>query len=157
MLPGVTRPCWLVCEDGREYLERFTRFLGARFTFEAAPDAQALLTRLTQPGAPPVAGVLLDLDFRRTPPARLVDEQGRAAPDRPEATSRRLAATQGLHILKLLRARGLRVPALLCADFDDPAQVAYLEGNLAPLAIAPSHEGLAQTAARMSALTAIWP
>jgi hypothetical protein len=38
---------------------------------------------------------------------------------------------------------------ILFADFEDADQAAYLETTLAPLSIAPSHEGLLETAARM--------
>ena len=36
-----TRPRFIVCEDGREYLDRFTRFLGDDFTFVPALDFEA--------------------------------------------------------------------------------------------------------------------
>lgn len=140
------RPRWLVCEDGTEYLERFRRFLDAHFEFVPARSAAALLAALSD-GAD---GVILDLDFRRSPPADLVDEVGGPlAAGFDEATRRRLAGEQGIHILRLLRARGLDVPVLLFADLDDPGQVAWLTATFAPLAIVPGREGLAQTAERL--------
>jgi hypothetical protein len=68
-------PRFVVCEDGREYLDRFTRFLGDEFVFVPALDFAA--ARAAAAGAD---GVLLDLDFRRTPPDRLVDEHGPVPP-----------------------------------------------------------------------------
>jgi hypothetical protein len=67
------RPRFVVCEDGGEYLDRFRRFLGESFDLVPAHDCSEASTAL--PGAD---GLLLDLDFRRTPPARLVDERGPA-------------------------------------------------------------------------------
>lgn len=141
-------PLWIVCEDGTEYLERYARFLGQRFRFGHAADGPALLAALADgQGAD---GVLLDLDFRRTPAELLVDEDGRTDPALPDERRRRLAAHQGILILRLLRSRGFRVPVLLCADLEDREQAAYLERTLAPLTLVPSHEGLLELAAKMS-------
>jgi hypothetical protein len=150
MLPGV-RPLWLICEDGTEYLERFARFLGDRFQFAHAQDGPALLLALQ---AGPAAGVILDLDFGRTPREHLIDEEGLAGAAHGEAERRRLSASQGILILRLLRAAGHQVPVLLFADLEDPGQADYLTQTLAPLVIVPGHEGLLATAARMEALSA---
>lgn len=144
------RPRFLVCEDGDEYLQRFARFLDAEFEFVAAGDAAALEAALC---AAPACGVILDLDFRRTPPELLVDESGAAHPALPDAERRRLAESQGILILRRLRARGHAHPALLYADLDDADQIAWLERTLAPLQIVPSHESLVTTAARLRALS----
>jgi hypothetical protein len=125
---------FIVCEDGAEYTERFQRFLGARFAFVRAghfADALAL--------APGARGLLLDLDFRRTSSALLVDERG-------ERTDASAAEVQGILILRALRARGVQLPALLFADLDDAARAARLEAELAPLRVVPSSAGLAQIA-----------
>lgn len=163
MLPGVIKPCWLVCEDGSEYLDRFTRFLAGDFDFVHATSAQALIDRITgqtpgQTSGPicgqgprPFAGVILDLDFRRTPREQLVDEDGRDGAALSDEQRRRLSESQGILILRLLRARGIALPVILYADLDDAGQAAYLEQAHAPLAIVPSHEGLRETAARMKA------
>lgn len=147
---GADRPLWVVCEDGTEYLERFGRFLGGEFRFVQAADAAALLGALAGGEA---AGVILDRDFRRAPRERLVDENGRTDAQLSEAGRRRLSADQGIFILRLLRARGIAVPALLCADIEDAGQAAYLERTLAPLQIVPSSEGLRTTAARLRQLS----
>jgi hypothetical protein len=125
---------FIVCEDGAEYTERFRRFLGAQFAFERAghfAEALALVSR--------GRGLLLDLDFRRTSPALLVDERGASAPSA-------LAEVQGILILRALRARGVGLPALLFADLDDRARVARLEAELSPLRVVPSSEGLPRIA-----------
>lgn len=125
---------FLVCEDGTEYTDRFTRFLGGQFRFRRAGHfAEALAL------APDAVAVLLDLDFRRTQPALLVDERGAPAP-------RSAAEVQGILILRALRARGVALPALLFADLDDPARAARLEAELSPLRVVPSSEGLPRIA-----------
>jgi len=124
----------VICEDGREYSERFRRFLGGEFEFvRAANFAEALQA------AAGARGLLLDLDFRRTDPSLLVDESGAPA-------SRAAAEVQGILILRALRSRGVLLPALLFADLDDPARAARLEGVLSPLLVVPSSEGLPRIA-----------
>jgi hypothetical protein len=154
MLPPVSarRSCFVVCEDGAEYIERFRRFLGEDFTFVPAHDLDATLAALAAGEAP--AGLLLDLDFRRTPPARLVDERGRASAGTPidEGTRRRLAASQGIFILRALRSRGVSLPAVLFADLADAEQAGFLERTLAPLAVASSSTGLREVAALLARL-----
>ena len=148
MLPSVTstRPRWLVCEDGTEYSDRLQRFLGGEFEFVRVADAAALLAATA--GAP-AAGVIMDLDFRRTPEELLVDENGASGgPLSPEERSR-LAESQGIFVLRALRHAGCRLPAILCADLDDPAQVAFLERTLGPLAVAPSSESITALARRL--------
>jgi hypothetical protein len=133
---------FLVCEDGSEYTGRFTRFLSSEFEFVRARSfAEAV------PLLPSCSGILLDLDFRRTDKALLVDETGA-----PAAAS--AAEIQGILILRALRARGSQLPALLFADFDDPRRAARLEAELAPLQVIASSESLpaiAQLLRRLSA------
>jgi hypothetical protein len=143
------RPRFVVCEDGSEYLDRFRRFLGAAFDLVPAHDfAEA---RAALDGAD---GLLFDLDFRRTPPARLVDERGPAPAALDAGTRARLAETQGILILRQLRAAGAALPAILFADLEDPAQARFLERTLAPLTVASSRLGLADIAALMRAAAA---
>ena len=146
MLPDLTaaRPRFVVCEDGTEYLERFQRFLGDGFTFSPASDFESALR-----AAAGADGLLLDLDFRRTPPERLVDERGAAPPELDAGSRRRLTETQGILILRQLRARGVQLPALLFADIDDVQQARCLERTLAPLTIAPYRLGIGEVAALM--------
>src|SRR4051794_39404915 len=134
LLPGAAGMTFIVCEDGAEYADRFQRFLGGRFAFvRAGHFAEALSL------ASGACGVLLDLDFRRTAPALLVDERG----GRADASA---AEVQGILILRALRAHGVQLPALLFADLDDAARAARLETELAPLRVVPSSGGLAQIA-----------
>ena len=141
------KPRFVVCEDGHEYLDRFQRFLGT--TFELLPAADyAAAAELVGGG---VAGILLDLDFRRTPPARLVDGDGPAPAGMDAGMRARLAETQGILILRRLRADGVRLPAILFADIDDLAWTRSLLQTLAPLSIVNSRVGLPEIAARMHA------
>jgi hypothetical protein len=148
MLPPVTprRPRFVVCEDGSEYIERFQRFLGDAFEFVPAGDFATALAASAD-----TDGLLLDLDFRRTPPERLVDEQGGAPDARDDGTRRRVAETQGIFILRQLRARGVRLPAILFADIEDAEQWRFLERTLAPMTIAPSSAGLREIAGLLRA------
>lgn len=138
-------PCFVVCEDGAEYIERFRRFLGASFRFVPAGDLDTALAAVA--GAD---GLLLDLDFRRTPAARLIDERGEAPAATDEGTRRRLVESQGIFILRALRARGVALPAVLFADLGDAGQAAFLERTLAPLVVAPSSTGLRELAALLA-------
>jgi len=125
---------FIVCEDGAEYTDRFRRFLGDRFSFvRAGHFAEALSL------SPRACGVLLDLDFRRTSSALMVDERG-------ERSDGSAAEVQGILILRALRTHGVRLPALLFADLDDAGRSARLEAELAPLRVVPSSAGLAQIA-----------
>jgi len=138
------KPRWIVCEDGDEYLSRFQRFLGHEFEFVSAADLHGVLGAL--PGA---AGLLLDLDFRRADPARLVDESGNPRAHLAAGERSRLAEVQGVLILRALRGRGVRLPALLCADIDQPGQARRLEEELGPLSVVPGSEGLPSIGERL--------
>ena len=141
-------PLVLIAEDGDEYTARFSRLLGASFRFLRAGSFAEAVEALAAPDGP-VQVLVLDLDFRRTPPALLVDERGEPV---PAAESARVAAVEGILLLRALRARGLRVPALLCADLDDPEQARHLCAELAPLEISPSTEGMPDIARRLRGL-----
>jgi hypothetical protein len=141
----MSRRTFVVCEDGSEYIDRFRKFLGESFDFVPAGDLKA--ARLAAAGA---GGLLFDLDFRRTPAGRLVDEQGQSSDALDAGTRQRLAETQGILILRGLRAGGVALPALLFADLDD-GQRAFLERTLAPLTIASSRLGIAEIAALLRA------
>lgn len=144
--PAARRPRFVVCEDGDEYLQRFRRFLGEAFDFLPARHfAEALGV------AAGADGLLLDLDFRRTPPENLVDERGPAPAPLDAGTRARLVETQGILILRRLRAAGMTTPAVLFADLDD-GQRAFLERALAPLTVADSRLGLAEIAALLRAV-----
>lgn len=147
--PKPANPIFVVCEDGREYIERFQRFLGEGFTFVPAGDFEAALVACV--GA---AGVLLDLDFRRTPPERLVDEAGRPLDGADEGTRRRLSDSQGIYVLRALRARGVTLPAILFADLADDQQARFLERTLSPLTVVASHVGLGEISALLARLAA---
>ena len=155
MLPAVTRrPTFVVCEDGAEYIERFRRFLGDAFMFVPAHDLGAAWAAVAPAadGREAPDGLLLDLDFRRTPPERLVDERGDASAAPDEGTRRRLTESQGIFILRALRARGVTLPAVLFADLADAEQAGYLERTLTPLVVAPSSTGLREIAALLGRL-----
>jgi hypothetical protein len=146
MFSTVSKLRFIVCEDGNEYLDRFRRFLGEEFDFAVAHDYGQVIDVID--GA---AGLLMDLDFRRTPAGRLIDERGALAGAPDDGTRRRLAETQGILILRQLRATGVALPAILFADLDDSERARFLERTLAPLTVAGSHLGLRDIAALMRA------
>ena len=150
--PAGGRLRFVVCEDGDEYLQRFRRFLGETFDFLSARDFAEALAAL-----PNAHGLLLDLDFRRTPAEDLVDERGPALSPLDAGTRARLAETQGILILRRLRAAGVAAPAVLFADLDDADQRAFLERTLAPLTVAGSRQGIAEIAALLRRLDASPP
>jgi hypothetical protein len=132
------RPLFVVCEDGTEYVDRFQRLLGLRFRFVRAGSFTEVSTALTRDAV----GLLMDLDFRRTPAGVLVDESGRGDATRTDSERRRVSAVQGVLILRALRRQGVKLPALLFADLDDADQTVYLEAELAPLRVVRSSVGL---------------
>ena len=143
----MSRPLVIVCEDGHEYLQRFSRFLGEELELVRVDDfASARAACARGPKA-----LLFDLDFSRLPPDKLIDETGQTAP-RSRDEARRLAQMQGILILRALRAEAVAAPALLFADLDDAGRVRFLEESLAPLSVVPSSEGMGAIAARIRRL-----
>jgi hypothetical protein len=144
-------PLFIVCEDGHEYTERFQRFLHRDFRFLRVPDGRQAEAAARTGEA---RGLLVDLDFRRSPAADLLGEQGPPnQPPSPEEKAR-WSATQGILVLQHLRTQGILLPALLFADLDDRDQAAFLERTLRPLSVVSSREGLAQLAARLREIAA---
>jgi len=143
-------PTLVVCEDGDEYTTRFARLLGQEIAFERA-GTYAEAARLLRGGA---LGILLDLDFRRTHSADLVDEKGVTHDALADSERRRLAEMQGILILRALRSAGILAPAILFADLDEPGRADYLARTLAPLTILPSSASLPAIAQHIRALTA---
>jgi hypothetical protein len=144
------RPRFLLCEDGSEYLERFERFLGARFEFVQSRSFSALISQLER--HQPIAGILLDLDFRRTDASRLVDSEGQPISHSSEQERARLVSNQGIAILASLRRVGCCIPVLLFADIEDQRQREYLEAKFAPLELIASHVGLNELHRRLEEL-----
>jgi hypothetical protein len=125
---GVKR--FLIIEDGHEYSNRFGRFLSSEFEFVRASCFNQAVESWRG-----CAGLLLDLDFRRTPPPLLVDAAGAPA-------AHGTADVQGILILSALRKRGCTLPALLFADFDDNDREVQLEKELSPLGVIESSTAL---------------
>jgi len=150
LLHGATmnndRTHWIVCEDGTEYTDRFSRFLPS-YRYTRTTSARELFDALERQDA---IGILLDLDFRRTAASDLIDEQGATATDRTDADSKRLTREQGVLILRQLRLRGYAIPVLLFADLDAPERVHFLETQFAPLHIVMSSVAIGDLALKMA-------
>jgi len=140
MHSGLGGPRFIVCEDGDEYVRRFTRFLSPRFAFSRANDYVTLCDLLES--HPAVTGLLFDLDFRRTPVERLVDELGGKALPATDEEQRHIAANQGIAMICALRHRGNQTPIILFADLESDKQLEFLTRTLSPLQVAPSSLGL---------------
>lgn len=145
-----TKACFLVCEDGNEYLERFERFLGTRYDFLQSRSLSELLDQLAALVHPPAA-VLLDLDFRRTALPLLVDGQGRPLAQTNHEERQRSIANQGIAILACLRQRHPRIPVMLFADLPE-AQQTFLSQRFAPLTIVPSHVSMRELQSELQAV-----
>jgi hypothetical protein len=143
-------PRILVIEDGHEYSERFQRFLGHEVHFARAACLAEARRELAAGGR----GLLLDLDFRRTSSADLVDETGDNRVALADDERKRLAEMQGILILRALRSLGCALPALLFADIDDAGQIAFLERTFAPLRILSSGVSLPEIARQIREMVA---
>jgi hypothetical protein len=150
LAPVPPLPRFLVCEDGDEYVRRFVRFLASRFEFVATGSHRELSAQLGS--SRPVAGILLDLDFRRTPLSDLVDERGQALTSAMSQVQRGLAAQQGICILTALRHEGCVTPAILFADIESPARAEYLVKRLGPLEVVASSVGLGELSEKLAGL-----
>jgi len=150
LAPDPPRPRFLVCEDGDEYIQRFVRFLAARFDFVATRSHHELSEQLAS--SQPIAGILLDLDFRRTPLADLIDEKGQAMARAASQVQQDLIAQQGICILTALRRQGCPTPAILFADLESSAQTDYLTVRLGPLEVVPSSVGLGELSKKLAEL-----
>jgi hypothetical protein len=118
-----------------------------------AQDFSTLIAQLERQER--VSGVLLDLDFRRADPLRLVNEHGQTTTQLGKEALAQHIVNQGLFILASLRERGITKPVLLFADIDDLQQCAYLTRTFAPLELVPSHVGLRELQCRLSELGSI--
>ena len=80
-----------------------------------------------------------------------MDERGPAPAGLADDMRRRLAETQGILILRQLRAAAITLPAVLFADVDDGERARFLERTLAPLSIGSSHLGIREIEALLHA------
>jgi CheY-like chemotaxis protein len=126
------RPRVLLVEDGHEYIEAFTRYLGDEFEFVRAGDGLAALRQLTEASW---HAVFLDMRFDRAD-CLLGDLDAlelRFHGDRPRA-KRFLEDNQGTYIAAAVREAGHTHPLLFSYDFDsEPRRLAHLRTRYAPL------------------------
>jgi CheY-like chemotaxis protein len=107
----------LVVEDGHEYSELLTRFLGEQFCFQRAGDGFQALELLQQESW---ALMFLDVCFDRIPVERLIGDLN-VVSERFNGCQERgvqhLQAQQGIYILAEVRKHQFALPVLLSKDF----------------------------------------
>jgi CheY-like chemotaxis protein len=129
----MTRARLLVVEDGHEYIETFSRFLGEDFEWVRVGDGQACLDALS---ASHWDLIFLDMRFDRS--ERLIGDQAelekRFHGDAGRA-KKYLENHQGTYIAHAIRDAGYKHPLLFSYDFDgEPQRFAHLAARLAPMA-----------------------
>lgn len=144
-------PRVLVVEDGFEYVENLTRFLGDTFSFTRAGDGHEALAMLAET---PWDALFLDMRFDRA--SRLLGDRealtARFAGDEDRAR-RFLEENQGAYVLAALRDAGHSQPALFSYDFDgEPRRYRNLEGRYGPLAYLHDTAGPAEIREALLAL-----
>ena len=116
----------LIVEDGNEYYENLTRFVGGPRYLQAHGAGPALeaLSRES------IGLVYLDMRFDRLPREALVGDVERAIREQggAERAWRHLANHQGLYILQALREHGYaELPVILAYDFSrEPERFEHL-------------------------------
>ncbi len=126
------RPRILVVEDGHEYIEAFTRYLGEEFDFVRAGNGFDALDQLS---AEEWHAVFLDMRFDRAD--RLLGDldalELRFHGDRSRA-KRFVEDNQGTYIAAAIRSAGYVHPLLFSYDFDsEPRRLAHLRERYSPL------------------------
>ena len=146
-------PKVLVIEDGSEYTETLTRFLGQAFAFERAGSGPQALERLATEG---FDAVFLDMRFDRAPDGELmgdVDEVADRFNGDPVQARRFLEDHQGNYVLAALRDAGHRVPVLFSYDFtSEPRRWERVAQRYAPVAFLPDVASPTEVAARLREL-----
>lgn len=127
-------------EDGFEYEEFATLFLGDAFEIRAAHSLDEALGALARD---PADAFLIDLRFDRAPPSALVGDVDATAArlfggDRERAL-RHLMDQQGTLVLGVLRERGFDAPALFVHDFP-PRRLSNLQRLYGAVSAVPSFD-----------------
>lgn len=125
-------PRVLVVEDGHEYINNLTRFLGTDFDFTRAGNGPTALSLLA---SQPFAAVFLDMKFDRADVllGDLDATRRRFAGDEARA-KRFLENNQGTYVLAAIREAGHTLPAVFSYDFDsEPRRLRNLRRRYGPL------------------------
>ncbi len=138
-VPGDGRPWILIVEDGHEYHEAFTRFLGGEFRFMRVGNGHEALSAL--PGDFKL--VFLDMCFDRVPDEALLGDVNALASSMNadwDRARRFVQENQGAFILAELRRHGCRLPVVMSHDFqDEPRRWRNLERLRRPLYFLPDN------------------
>jgi len=143
----------LVVEDGFEYSETLSRFLGEGFRWVRAGSGPAALAALAEDG---FDAVFLDMRFDRVPDEDLLGDLAETA-DRfngdPAQARHFLQDHQGNYVLAALREAGHHLPVLLSYDFQgEPRRWSHLSGRFAPVDYLPDNASPPEIAERLRRL-----
>lgn len=141
----------LVVEDGHEYHQNLSRFLGEELELVRAGDGRAALERLA---VERWDVAFLDMRFDRATVllGDLEELVGRFAGDR-ERARRFLEDNQGAYVLAALREAGHVLPVLMSYDFDgEPRRFQNLARRYGPLAYLSDTAGPSEIRAAISGL-----
>ena len=138
----------LLVEDGFEYRDTYSRFLGVGFTITRAGDgreALALVERST------FDLLFLDMRFDRVSPGQLLGDLAETAErfnGDPVRARHFLEENQGAYILAALRSANCVLPAIFSHDFSgEPKRWAALERKYAPVRWLPDNASPAEVRA----------
>jgi CheY-like chemotaxis protein len=136
-------PRVLVVEDGHEYIQTLSKYLGSEFEFSRAGNGFEAIELLS---AELWHGVFMDMRFDRAD--RLMGDMA-ALTSRfhgdSERARRYLENQQGTYIAAAIRTAGFGQPLLFSYDFSgEPTRLAHLQQQYGPLAYLPDTAGPAE-------------
>lgn len=144
----------LLIEDGFEYFETYSRYLGEGFVIERAGDGRVALDLLTDRA---FDLLFLDMRFDRVSPAQLLGDLAETAErfnGDPVRARQFLEENQGAYILAALRSAGCTLPAVFSHDFSsEPKRWAALERRYGPIRWLPDNASPAEARALLREAT----
>ena len=138
----------LLIEDGFEYYETYSRYLGEGFVLTRAGDGHAALGLVAEST---FDLIFLDMRFDRVSPSQLLGDLAETAErfnGDPVRARQFLEENQGAYILAALRAAGSTLSAVFSHDFSgEPKRWAALERKYSPIRWLPDNASPAEVRA----------
>ena len=145
-------PRVLVVEDGHEYIQTMTKYLGEEFHFVRAGDGFEALEMLR---SELWHAIFLDMRFDRS--ERLVGDMAELVArfhGDTERARKYLENHQGTHVAASIREAGFGHPLLFSYDFSqEPSRLAHLQTRYGPMTYLPDTSGPAEV---REALWGLW-